>query len=164
MKRTIPVLFLIATVFLVISFSKDLLKLGYPLKYPDTVIPVSERYGLDPLLILSIMRAESKYDEYALSYANAKGLMQLTDDTFDVIRNNIASKDDIFDPVTNITGGIWYLYYLYQNTDDIKKAVEAYNCGLMNVGRMIPQSVIYTRRVFEFYEIYQNLYSDRSFK
>lgn len=160
MKKIIPVFFLIVAAIVLISFSKDILKIGFPLKYADTVITESEKYGLDPLLIFSIMRAESKYDKDAVSYANAKGLMQLTDDTFDVIRNNIKSGDDIFDPVTNITGGIWYLHYLYQNTANIIKAVEAYNCGLMNLGRKIPQTIIYTARVFEFYEIYQNLYSD----
>ena len=158
--RNFPVFFLIFAVVVIISFSSDILKLGFPLKYAPVVFEQAEKYELDPLLIMSMMRAESKYDKDAVSYADAKGLMQLTGDTFDVIRNNITVGDDIFDPVTNITGSIWYLHYLYQNTADIRKAVMAYNSGLMNLGRNIPQTVIYTARVFEFYEIYKHLYSN----
>jgi len=160
MKRIIFMFILILSGLASISCSKGILKAGFPKIYNAVTASEAARYGLDEYLIYSVIRAESRYDEDAVSYAGAKGLMQITDDTFEMIRNNIDIGDDIFDARTNIEAGSWYLYYLYSRLGDIDKTVRAYNCGINNLSENIPQTLIFRDRVFLFYDIYLNLYSD----
>ena len=49
----------------------------YPVAYGDIVSKVSTEYAVDPFIIVSVMREESRFDEDALSRAGAMGLMQL---------------------------------------------------------------------------------------
>jgi soluble lytic murein transglycosylase len=160
MKRLLESAVLLLICLLVIIFSNDILKIGYPEKYEAIVSADSEKYGMDDLLIYAVMRAESRYDVSAVSYAGAKGLMQITDDTFEMIRNNVDIPDDIFDPAVNIKAGVWLLSDLYRQLGDITLTVKAYNCGINNLGIKILQTEIFEKRVFEFYDIYVNLYRD----
>lgn len=43
------------------------------------VVKYSAEYEIDEKLILAVIRTESDFDQYALSYADCKGLMQLND-------------------------------------------------------------------------------------
>ena len=88
--------------------------------------------------------------------------MQISDDTYITIKNNIKIGNDIFDPETNLKAGIWYLWYLHDQLNDLDKTVRAYNCGLNNLDKKITQTEIFQERVFEFYDIYSYLYSDGS--
>ena len=50
-------------------------------KYIPLVRKAAERYGIDESLILGIMQTESSFNPYAISYANAIGLMQVVPST-----------------------------------------------------------------------------------
>jgi soluble lytic murein transglycosylase len=160
MKRVLESAVLLLICLLVIIFSNSILKTGFPEKYKVYVTEDSDRYGMDVYLVYAVMRAESRYDDSAVSYAGAKGLMQITEDTFDMIRNNIDIPDDIFDPAVNIKAGVWLLSDLYRQLGDMSQTVKAYNCGINNLGLKIPQTEIFEKRVFEFYDIYIHLYRD----
>jgi soluble lytic murein transglycosylase len=160
MKQIILTFILIISGITSIFYSKDILKAGFPKIYKDVTASEAARYGLDENLIYSVIRAESRYDENAISYAGAKGLMQITDETFAMIRNNIDIGDDVFDAKTNIKAGSWYLYHLYTQLGDLDDTIRAYNCGINNLSKKIPQTVIFKDRVFMFYDIYLHLYSD----
>ena len=105
----------------------------YPLKYTEYIRTVSEETGIDKYLIASIIRAESNYDEKALSNAGAKGLMQLTDETaaFCAEKMGIELNDgDVFNPEINIRLGVYYYKRVLELFDyDETLAIAAYNAG-----------------------------------
>src|SRR5262245_36451535 len=65
------------------------------------------RNGLDPCLILSIMRAESGFNHNAVSVKGAMGLMQLMPET--AARFGVKN---VFDERENVLGGSRYLRWL----------------------------------------------------
>ena len=85
----------------------------YPLAYWHIVRNVSEKYSIDPFIILSIMREESRFDTQARSQAGALGLMQLMPQTAYAIDKkvnlNIKSHEHIFDIKANINLGSYYI-------------------------------------------------------
>lgn len=55
----------------------------YPMKYAAFVNRAAEEYEFAPSLLFALIYTESGFDPDAVSSADAKGLMQLTDDTFE---------------------------------------------------------------------------------
>ena len=110
----------------------------YPIKYEYFEEKYSEEYKLDKYLVYALIRTESRIDSYAVSSADAKGLMQLTDETGRDCAAKVGmsgyTNDKLFDPETNIRLGCYYFSYLlgrYNGSIDV--AVAAYNAGLGNV-------------------------------
>ena len=102
----------------------------YPKGYEGEVMYFSELYGVPAPIVFAVIKVESDFDPHAVSTAGAKGLMQLTDVTFEWIRSKIGEDSDhVFDPVTNIRYGVYYLSYLYGRFDDWRIAFAAYNAG-----------------------------------
>lgn len=81
--------------------------------------------GLDPCLILSVMRAESAFNRLAVSPKGASGLMQLMPET--AARFGVRN---IFDPRENVFGGARYLRWLLDRFNgDVRLALAGYNAG-----------------------------------
>jgi soluble lytic murein transglycosylase-like protein len=81
--------------------------------------------GLDPCLILSLMRAESSFNRNAVSVKGASGLMQLMPET----ATRFGVKN-IFDPRENVMGGSRYLRWLLDRfSGDVRLALAGYNAG-----------------------------------
>jgi soluble lytic murein transglycosylase-like protein len=81
--------------------------------------------GLDPCLILSLMRAESSFNRNAVSVKGASGLMQLMPET--ATRFGVRN---IFDPRENVLGGTKYLRWLLDRFNgDVRLALAGYNAG-----------------------------------
>lgn len=121
-------------VIIYLSNTRTILKFLYPLKYEEQVYKYADEFGLDPLLVFSIMKAESNFDNYAISQKGAKGLMQVTDKTGSWAADMLGMKDfssaNLYDPDTNIRIGCWYLGRLKKEFDgDIILAITAYNGG-----------------------------------
>jgi soluble lytic murein transglycosylase-like protein len=91
----------------------------------DFVNSASDRYRLDPDLVNSVIRAESGFNQHAVSPKGAQGLMQLMPAT--------ASKlgvGNAFDARSNVEGGTKYLRELLERYNfDLLKALAAYNAG-----------------------------------
>lgn len=118
---------------LVVCFTARL----FPLNYKEEISAASEEYGVSPSLIAAIIKTESNWNENAVSSAGAKGLMQISDKTFEWI----ASKDDdVFDPATNIKYGCMYLSRLLNIYGDLDTALAAYNAGSGNVDKWLLDS------------------------
>jgi Rod binding domain-containing protein len=112
---------------------------------------VSQKFGVDPLLVRSIVQNESNFDQFAVSPVGAKGLMQLMEGT----AHDMGVKN-IFDPIENINGGVKYLKLLLDKFGDTATAVAAYNAGPGNVlkyGGIPPfkETQTYTSRVMSEY-------------
>ncbi|WMY95281.1 MAG: membrane-bound lytic murein transglycosylase MltC [Arsenophonus sp.] len=87
-------------------------------KYLPYIRQAAEKYGIDASLILSIMQIESGFDPYAISHADALGLMQIMQNSAgrDVFRiqgkTGIPNRSDLLDPAYNIDLGTAYLSLL----------------------------------------------------
>ena len=109
--------------------------------------------GLDPCLILSIMRDESGFNRTAVSVKGALGLMQLMPET--AIRFGVKN---IFDPRENVLGGSRYLRWLLERfSGDVRLALAGYNAGEGSVefyGNRIPpflETQNYVRMIYARY-------------
>jgi len=116
-------------------------RLQYPLAYWQTVRPAAATRGVDPLLVVAIMRQESRFDADARSPADAYGLLQLLPSTAERIAARDPSlprpdADRLTDPAVNIPIAVAYLAILLDDFDgDVLKATAAYNGGEAAVAR-----------------------------
>ncbi len=101
---------------------------------------VSEKYGVDPDVIASIIQSESFGYTYAIGRDGEMGLMQPDPDKHP--KEFMADYNRIFDPEVNIDlGTSIFKSYLVEFHGNYKKAVEAYNSGGHSVIRnRIPKS------------------------
>ena len=106
-------------------------------KYDEYINNYAMMYGIDPLLVKSVIKHESGFNANARSSAGAAGLMQLMPST----ARGLGVKN-IYDPRENISAGTKYLASLLnQYNGNIPLALAAYNAGSGNVkkyGNKIP--------------------------
>lgn len=122
----------------IIFASVFILRLIFPDEYSSPIEKYSKKYGVDIYTAFALIKAESNFNPDAVSSANAKGLMQLTDETFLFCKSNINLESNIFNPESNINAGIWYLSFLNKKFDSNEKNVLAsYNAGASNVRKWL---------------------------
>lgn len=153
----------------------------YPLDYIDIITENAEKHNLDPLFIISVIHAESRFNPDATSHKEAKGLMQLRDDTAVwcayTMNYEGFSADEIYDPQVNIMIGVWYLDYLLDRFDgNYTLCLASYNAGMGNVSKWLdnpkysadkvildkipfPETERYIKKVMNNYAIYKMLYN-----
>jgi soluble lytic murein transglycosylase len=152
------------------------------LAYWETIQKNAAKSGLDPYLILAMIRQESVFDPQALSPASAFGLMQLLPSTAgrEAKRMGLPSpaSEKLFDPDLNIMLGTQHLKGLLQlYSDNVVKAVAAYNAGKKTVDRWereisvsdeeefieritYGETRLYVKLVLRNYRIYRELYGN----
>ena len=116
---------------------------NYPVNYIEEIQKYSNEYGVDPKVVLAIMRDESNFKSDAVSKVNAKGLMQVLPDTAKHVAkllNVDANSLDLNDPETNVKVGTYYLKYLMQNFSNMDTVYAAYNGGIGNVKTWLKDS------------------------
>lgn len=116
-------------------------------KVSEAVEAAAKQHDVDPLLVHSVIQAESNYDPFAVSPKGAQGMMQLMPAT----ARRFGVKNS-FDFAENIEGGVRYLRYLMDLFQDEKLAVAAYNAGEQAVMRYggvppYPETMSYVRAV-----------------
>jgi soluble lytic murein transglycosylase-like protein len=130
-------------------------------KVKPFILAASERYKLDPALIAAIIKAESAFDPKAVSWAGARGLMQLMPRTA-----RMMGVTDSFDPSQNIMGGSRYLRLMLNRFNgNMTLALAAYNCGPERVAKVmrvpdIPETRNYVRTVNDNLRIMAPLFPD----
>ncbi|MBL3593902.1 MAG: lytic transglycosylase domain-containing protein [Synergistaceae bacterium] len=157
-----------------------LLELLYPRPYRAEVSRAAEAYGVDPLLVWSVMRQESAFDPEATSWVGAMGLMQLMPATAkEEARLLGVESDRFYDVSVNITLGTGHLARLLRRHERLEWAVAAYNGGSGNVNRWLKgneeapleqwieeigfdETSDYVRRVLANYIVYRKLYKGNS--
>jgi membrane-bound lytic murein transglycosylase C len=117
-------------------------------KYSQYVIAAANRYNLPPALIYGIIETESSFNPYAVSPANAYGLMQVVPatagkDVYNLVKKKTGqpTKEVLFSPENNIDIGSAYLYLLQtrylvnvtNKTSQEYSMISAYNGGTGNV-------------------------------
>ncbi len=154
--------------------------LRFPAAYSPHVWQASWEHDVDPLLLLSLMRAESLYKHDAVSRAGALGLIQVMPTTGNKVAALMGDEDfrvdRLLEPAVNIRLGAFYLGRLMDRFEgQFPLAVGSYNGGPHNVGRWLrpkvgipfPEMVEeiqfdetrnYIKRVVEYYTVYAELY------
>ncbi len=101
-------------------------------------------FKVDPALLYAFMRQESKFQTNALSFAGARGLMQIMPATASHITNDAtlsrANKDKLLDPTFNLSLGQDYLTQLMTSCEpygNLFMLTTAYNGGPGNLVRWL---------------------------
>ena len=157
--------------------------LNYPAAFSPYVWQAAWDYDLDPLLMLAVMRVESRYRHDAVSRAGAMGLVQIMPATGHRVAALMGDSDFRVDRLTepglNIRMGTYYMGELVRRfgSRQFALAVGSYNGGPHNVGRWLKdkqgipfeefveeiqfhETRAYTKRVLEYYSVYCELYGD----
>ncbi len=153
----------------------------YGLYYHDLIINESQSYGLDPLLVFSVIRQESLFEGFVKSTAGAHGLMQVIPATGEEIATDLNwppnyNSDDLYRPNVSVRFGT---YYLASKRDllggNLFGMLAAYNGGpgsalawnelagndpdlLVEVIRF-EETRNYLRNIYEIYGTYRAVYS-----
>ncbi|MEW6096992.1 MAG: lytic transglycosylase domain-containing protein [bacterium] len=121
--------------------------------FSELINTYSKKYGVDPNLVTSIIKAESNFNPNAVSKAGASGLMQLMPDTA-----RLLGVTNIFEPKENIEGGIKYFKTLLDEFEqNLPLALAAYNAGPEVVKKIndippIDETKNYVEKVLNFYK------------
>ena len=130
---------------------------SYKLKSVDKAFPKPFSSLEKDNIVYAIMRQESFFDTYALSYSNAIGLMQIMPYTGRWIAKKLGEENfsiyRLFEPETNIRYGKWYIEYLLKKFNgNIFFAAAGYNSGGGRVKRFLKRHKI--KDIAEFVELY----------
>jgi soluble lytic murein transglycosylase len=109
-------------------------RLSYPKGFKEFVGPYSKKYGVDELLVYSIIREESRFQKDVVSPADAVGLMQLIPPTARTVARQIGingfSTAMLTIPRINIEMGIFYFKQVLDKFNgDVELALASYNAG-----------------------------------
>lgn len=104
----------------------ELLRLNYPRPFLDLI--EKNRTQMDPYVMLSIARRESAFKTNAVSYANAQGLLQISQELSQRLMGG--SSVDLLDPEWNIELSSRYLEELFRHySGQLPMVFAAYNAG-----------------------------------
>ena len=117
-------------------FQRTLQEVTLPLRHEDIIRQQAREKDVPADLIAAVIYAESRFRDQT-SDAGARGLMQITPATADVIEKLSGGQtfkfEDLADPDINIRYGTFYLDYLIDKFDrNVVAALAAYNAGEMN--------------------------------
>ena len=158
------------------------LKDGKISHYDDLFRKYAKEIGWDWRMLASLVYTESNFDPNVISWAGARGLMQITEVTFDWIKTKIAPTedltfDDLYDPETNIRFGSYFVSYCLLRYDDhLATAAAAYHNGVGAVDALLketqyssdgitldhypyPQMRQYVKKITESYQRYSEIYN-----
>lgn len=159
---------------------EEFIKYIYPRYFDDLVVPEAKYYKIEPEFIYSIMREESLFDSKALSWAGARGLMQIMPATARAENKKTRYKFNplnLYDSKQNIYLGISHLSWLFQSENASNYIIVAakYNAGssrgnrwkneygtnnMYRTGRFIDieETEYYVEKVMKSYEYYSRYY------
>ncbi len=184
-KRKIAIgtiIIILIIIILAIVFKDKLLKILYPKTYSEIVSVYAQEYNVEENLVYALIKAESNFNNTAISNKSAIGLMQIVEETaIDVARkNNIPIdseniKEELLDIDNNIHIGTKYLSTLLTQYGNVEVALAAYNAGSGTVDNWIEKQIIqadgsdienipyketnnYVRKILRDYDVYKELY------
>lgn len=138
----------------------------------------AKKHGVDPLLLASIARQESMFDERIASPADAQGVMQLLPKTASALTGRTMKRWELWSPALNIDLGARYFRKMLDRFGGRAiPAIAAYNAGPRPAARWLDknghlpgdefvelisyrETRDYVKKVLENYRIYRGLYGD----
>ncbi len=158
-----------------INVDEAIREVTLPLRHDDIIRQQAEEKDVDASLIAAVIYAESRFRDQT-SHAGARGLMQITPDTAEVIENLSGGTtfvvEDLSDPDINIRYGTFYLRHLLDRYDGNERAaLAAYNAGMGHADRWggsdldveditFPETAAYVEEVLEKRGEYREKYAD----
>ena len=157
----------------------ELVRIAYPLSFLPSALKALEAEGVDPLLILAIIREESTFLPDAVSPVGAMGLMQIMPKTGKVLARGSGRKNfkvaDLFDPGTSVSFGCNYIVQQTKHFGSLELALAAYNAGPDAVGQWTkrretspmdqfiesipyPETRVYVKNVLASWWVYQEIW------
>ncbi|HAC62843.1 MAG TPA: tail length tape measure protein [Cyanothece sp. UBA12306] len=111
----------------------------FPFPFYETITKWTQQRQLNPLLVTSLMRQESRFEPEIASPVGAKGLMQVMPATGEWVANKIQLKNySLSNPNDNVNLGTWYLNYTHDTySNNSLLAVASYNAGPGNVSKWV---------------------------
>ena len=150
----------------------------FPIAYKEIISNWSQKHQINPALITSLIRRESRFQTRVKSVAGATGLMQLMPATGAWVANKIGLENySLTNPDDNVNLGTKYLKHIHQLYDNNSLlAVASYNAGPANVNKWInrygfedpdvfvetipfPETKNYVKAVFGGYWNYLRIYN-----
>ncbi len=120
------------------------LALYYPFDFSASVLAAARQQGLDPHLVLGMIRQESAFDRQAVSRSGARGLLQLMPATGREVAHRLGlrfSPARLADPEFNLRLGTTYFRQLLDRFDgDVELALAGYNGGPNRIHRLWRQA------------------------
>jgi len=107
---------------------------AYPQRFADLITEEAVAHGVDPLVLFSLIRQESLFEEGARSVAAAQGLAQIIPDTGQWVAQQLGypnySNALIYRPYINVKFGAYYLDWVRDYLDgNMVSALVGYNAG-----------------------------------
>lgn len=107
----------------------------YPIKYEQWVEKYAQDNGVEPTLVYAVIYTESRFKSDAESNIGARGLMQLTEETFDWVKYRLDDTEEVtfdkmYDPETNIRYGTYLLGYLKNEFGNRRNILCGYHAGI----------------------------------
>lgn len=152
----------------------------FPFPYEDLIVKWSRERNLNPFLVVSLIRQESRFEKDIKSPVGATGLMQIMPETGKWIAPQINMTEySLTDPEDNIKMGTWYLNHTHDTfNNNSMLAIASYNAGPGNVSNWIrrysladldefvenipfPETKNYVETVFGNYWNYVELYDPK---
>src|SRR5213592_3164454 len=131
----------------------DVFNKEVPVPLKTMVDTIAQTHGVDPALVLAVIKTESNFNRWAISRKGARGLMQLIPET-----GRRFGVQDFFDPQQNVDGGVRYLKFLLEKFyGNLDLSLAAYNAGenlVERLGRIpsIPETTNYVRKIRAIYK------------
>ncbi len=175
---------LLVLFFVVPSVIHKIEQSRYPQKYSESVEKWAAEYQIDPNILYAVIRTESSFDPQAESNVGARGLMQMTEETFQWIKSKIAAQeplefDSLYDPDTSIRFGAYFMDLCMERySGDLSTAAAAYHSGWGTVDGLLedpayttdgvtlteypyPQMNRYVYKINRSYQKYVSLYGEQ---
>lgn len=156
-------------------------RLRFPAPYHALIAREADAFGIDPRLLLALIRQESLFQASATSWVGARGLAQVMPETGAGIAQNLNVADftgeDLYSPAVSIRFGAFYLSRRISDMGgSLQGGLASYNGGLGNAQRWaggsqvpdpelfvnaidFPETAGYVRAVYGFYGAYQRIYA-----
>ncbi len=129
---SLVLLLLTVSVIIIYSIGSLVMQTLYPLQYTKLIKAESEKTGVSEELIYALIKTESGFDKDAVSSVGAKGLTQITPETFQWLQTKTGERCDetaLFDPEISIRYGVFFLDMLIDEFGNIETALAAYHAG-----------------------------------
>ena len=158
-----------------------LARMRFPAYYIDVIQPEATARGIDPLLMLSLIRQESLFNTFATAAAGEKGMTQVIPSTGQYIAEQLNWPDyqhsDLFRPYAGVSFGAFYIDEQLELFDqNAVAALAAYNAGpgraydwnalaggdpdLFMTAITIDSTRHYVQFIYRNYNIYRALYGE----
>ncbi len=117
-------------------------------RFDELIVRTGRHYGVDPRLIASLIWTESRFKADRVGKAGEVGLMQVmpaaAKEWAAAQKIRPLSREELFDPETNIRAGTWYLARAIRRWSDrpdpLPFALAEYNAGRSNAQRWAAES------------------------